>query len=176
MLALKTFYGVKLATTPKTLIQKIDGQQHKIDWSNIDVKHRLLHKKQRLESLDITLSNVKEFENVIISIHKMCGKCSSKVEINPGEKTTKCLICGRRMLTSKCRTGFEGEIDINNDSQTVSLKIGAAVLNTIFEKYVISKYTPDQLEEKLILLTNVDIMYKTNSNVITTIRKSSVQE
>ena len=80
------------------------------------------------------------------------------------------------MLTSKCRTGFEGEIDINNDSQTVSLKDGAAVLNTFFEEDVISKYTPDELEEKLILLTNVDIMHKKNSNVITTIRKSSVQE
>ena len=97
-------------------------------------------------------------------------------KINPGEKTTKCLIFGRRMLTSKRRTGFEGEIDINNDSPTVSLKIGAAVLNTYFEENVISKYTPDELEEKLILLTNVDILYKKNSNVITTIRKSSVQE
>ena len=129
-----------------------------------------------MESLDITLSNVKDFENVVISIHKMCGKCSFKVEINPGEKKTKCLICGRRMLTSKCRTGSEGEIDINNDSHTVSLKIGATVLNTFFEEDVISKYTPDELEEKLILLTKIDRMYKKNSNVITTIRKSSVQE
>ena len=174
-MSIKKFYGVKLAATPKTLIQKIDGEQHNIDWSNIDVKDYLLHEKQKLESLDITLGNVKEFENVVISIHKMSGKYSSKVEINPGEKTTKCLICGRRMLTSKCRTDFEGEVDINNDSQTVSLKIGAAVLNTFFGEDVLSKYTPDQLEEKLILLTNVDIMYK-NSNVITTIRKSSVQE
>ena len=175
-MSVKKCYGVKLATTSKTLIQKIDGQQHNIDWSNVDVKNYLLHEKQKLESLDVTLSNVKEFENVVISIHKMCAKCSSKVEINPGEKTNKCLICGQRMLTSKCRTGFEGEIDINNDSQTVSLKIGAAVLNRFFEEDVISKYTPDKLEEKLILLTNVDIMYKKNSNVITTIRKSSVQE
>ena len=106
---IKSFYGVKLATTPKTFIQNIDGEQHNIDWSKIHVKNYLLHEKQILESLDITLSNVKEFENVITSIHKMCGKCSSKVEIDPGEKTTKCLICGRRMLTSKCRTGFEGE-------------------------------------------------------------------
>ena len=46
----------------------------------------------------------------------------------------------------------------------------------IFEEDVISKHTPDELEEKLILLKNVDIMYKKNSNVITTVRKSSVQE
>ena len=113
---------------------------------------------------------------MIISIHKRCGKCSPKVEIDHGGKTTKCLIRGLKILTSKCRTGFEGEIDINNDSQTVSLKIGTAVLNTFFEEDVISKYTPDKLEEKLILLKNVEIMYKKNSNVTTTIRKSSVQE
>ena len=107
------------------------------------MKNYLLHEKQKFESLDLTLSNVKEFENVVIRIHKMCGKCLSKVEINPGEKTTKFLICGRRMITSKCRTSFEGEIKINNDSQTVSLKIGAAVLNTFFEENVICKYTPD---------------------------------
>ena len=118
------------------------------------MKHRceklFASRKTKLESSDITLSNVKEFENVMISIHKMCGKCLSKVEINPGEKTTKCLTFGRRMLTSKYRTGFEGEIDINIDSQTVSLKIGAAVLNTFFEKDVISKYTLDELEEKFV--------------------------
>ena len=44
--SVKRLYGVKLATTPKTLIQKIDGEQHNIDWSNIDVKNYLLHEKK----------------------------------------------------------------------------------------------------------------------------------
>ena len=45
-MSVKRFYGVKLATTGKTLIQKIDGEQHNIDWSNIDVKNYLLHEKK----------------------------------------------------------------------------------------------------------------------------------
>ena len=44
--SVKSFYGVKFAKTPKTLIQKLDGEQHNIDWSNIDVKNYLLHEKK----------------------------------------------------------------------------------------------------------------------------------
>lgn len=79
-----------------------------------------------------------------------------------GEKFVRYSDYNRKTLIKSCSHDFEGMIDLLSNDEWITLKITLQVLNLCFGKDVISTCLNyiDSLEEKLLLLENIDFTYR----------------
>ena len=168
---IKHYEGKKLQTTPHSTAEEVKLEEV-VDWTLVpeelmapgdSTAHRV-SRNSTITSADVV--------SVGINLYPICvnEKCARKVQILPGEKIVKCNNCLRKMLSSKCPCGLNCTLDVEADDAQITLTVFPTELGIFFQEDIIDTYTekPDELEEKLLSLDNIDITYN-KKNVITKI-------
>eukprot|EP00794_Sanderia_malayensis_P013177 gene13177-14527_t len=168
----KHFYGRKLTANMETCIHEFQTALV-IEWANIDVEMYAQREQIALEDANPTIC-CPDIESAEVNIYPVCKNpnCLSKVEFQPGDQFVKCVKCSRRMLLEKCLSGFTAMLDLCKENVVKSLSIQPNVLSLFFDPDIIQKYKDNTsaLEEKLLLLENIDFTHNTK-NIITSIKK-----
>ena len=123
--ALKNYYGNKLSTMPNTKVTAVKSDTP-ISWSNVDAAQFIDRENLEKAKLISTLC-CPEIIAADLQIYPVCTNklCSKKVMAVPGEPLSTCESCGKTMMISKCKCGFNCNIDV----QPVT---GDAIALTIF--------------------------------------------
>ena len=158
---IRKYQGERLATTDSTVITPAEINEN-LDWSTI-------LKQVQEEAAATTPATPKLCCPVIlgvnINVYAICNnldKCKrKKVYPLPGEKTVKCTNCRKSMLLTRAPCGMTGEVFLEKGDQTMTLTIFPNTLTTYFQEHVLDAYkdNPEQLEERILNLTNLDITY-----------------
>ena len=163
----KDYYGIKLTTTTKSDIVK-EEIDTPVDWSAVPVDD---YSTALTAAPNATQLCCPDIISAKIYKYPICAsaKCGKKVNIVPGEPLVRCTACTRRMLPKKCPLGLHCVLEVQHNDKDHILTIFSAQL-TSFLNEEIETYCDDtdSLEERILMMENVDITYN-KKNVVTNI-------
>lgn len=177
-LAVKNYCGIKLSTTPATIIEKKE-KEAQLDWSEIDIKGYLDHEKKNVSSSTRVLKNA-IIRTVSLNIFNTCtnDECARKVEFTAGGMFADCVICGAKMLKEDCVKKCEGKVNVkgfdeNELEKKITLGINIDVLINLFGEGNISEDDEklQKIGEHLLLLRDIDISYNISTMEVTLVDK-----
>ena len=102
------------------------------------------------------LSNV---ISVVVYAYPVCSNKNCSI-LPGGNQATRCDKCKRMMLLKTCSTSVHADIKFENDKDSVRLSVFPNILEEVLNiKCSDVKGTQENLEIKLLLLSNVTIRY-----------------
>eukprot|EP00794_Sanderia_malayensis_P001618 gene1618-1790_t len=145
--ACKQYYGLKLISTQNSQATMIE-KDTSINWTDVPMP------EPHAIAAPICCPNI---NNVKVNTYPKCNnaKCGKKLNIQTDDQFVTCPSCSRKMLASKCILGMNAIIDIDTDDATKCLTVFEDQLTKFFNEDLIET-NKDAIEEKLLLLENVD--------------------
>ncbi|CAB4005005.1 Hypothetical predicted protein [Paramuricea clavata] len=121
---------------------------------------------QMLEEPSETTLFVQSIRSVEVNKYHTCNHCNKKLSEGLRTKIVKCMRCSHRMRLADCNIDVSCQLTVQEDDSEIQLTIFSDVLGKLVDKPNVNELTEEDISEKLLELTDLEIMFK-DDNIVT---------
>ena len=153
---LKDYFGLKLQSSRKTSVEVLPKV------CDITLPDLTMYQNRESRTVSLEAISASGISCVTLSLIANCaGNNCSGTLIDLFVKITNCRECNRKVIVARCPKGIVGNIDVEN----LILNITGKIIDNIFGTGTceLCNNKTDELEEKLSLMENLKIVYKSKT-------------